>query len=397
MTDYSGDDYGREQDRHDQQPSGDWTAPGSTPEYPPSYGTDHGGDVPGQSQGYGGQAYGAGNGRYGDAVAPMGAAPSGAMTRVGPGGVPELWPGPIPLRPMQFGEIIETAFRVLRFNPKTFFGLTFVVLAVTMLVASLVTWAILAAVGGSADVFAVSENGDMPGGMLLQFASAAIGLVSAFLSGMLIVPIGESALGRRLGAGESWHRIKGRLLPLLGYMLLSGLISLVLIIPLVAALVTTAVAESWTAFWVSLAILLPLTIAAYAWVTVTFSLAPAAIVLEGVGPITAIKRSMRLVRGSFWRTFGLLAVASIIASVIGWVLMVVLMLVMAGLIFAAASGGDASTVGLVTMIFYGLMMLITYTISLPLSAAANALIYMDRRFRTEALAVDLLAEAERSR
>ena len=73
------------------------------------------------------------------------------------------------------------------------------------------------------------------------------------------------------------------------------------------------------------------------------------------------------------------------------------MLVMAGLIFAAASGGDASTVGLVTMIFYGLMMLITYTISLPLSAAANALIYMDRRFRTEALAVDLLAEAERSR
>ena len=100
MTDYSGDDYGREQDRHDQQPSGDWTAPGSTPEYPPSYGTDHGGDVPGQSQGYGGQAYGAGNGRYGDAVAPMGAAPSGAMTRVGPGGVPELWPGPIPLRPM---------------------------------------------------------------------------------------------------------------------------------------------------------------------------------------------------------------------------------------------------------------------------------------------------------
>ena len=246
MTDYSGDDYGREQDRHEQQPSGDWTAPGSTPEYPPSYGTDHGGDVPGQSQGYGGQAYGAGNGRYGDAVAPMGAAPSGAMTRVGPGGVPELWPGPIPLRPMQFGEIIETAFRVLRFNPKTFFGLTFVVLAVTMLVASLVTWAILAAVGGSADVFAVSENGDMPGGMLLQFASAAIGLVSAFLSGMLIVPIGESALGRRLGAGESWHRIKGRLLPLLGYMLLSGLISLVLIIPLVAAIPALWLLVHWT-------------------------------------------------------------------------------------------------------------------------------------------------------
>lgn len=52
-------------------------------------------------------------------------------------------------------------------------------------------------------------------------------------------------------------------------------------------------------------------------VIVRLSLAVPAIVLERRGPIESLRRSWELVRGSTWRTFGILLLASVVISVIG--------------------------------------------------------------------------------
>lgn len=373
-----------------------WAAPGGRPadgahEHDP--GTTRPGERPGEHDR--GHAGGPSDWRQpsGDAVAPAGGRPSGAFVRVGPGGVPELWPGPIPLRPLSFGEVLESAFRVLRFNPRTIFGLSFVVLAVTTVVGLALVFGLSSVLLDGQDLLTTSPTGGVPGELGLQLNSMLLSFVTFFLSGILIVPIAEAALGRRLTAGESWRRIKGRLLPLLGYLLISALILVALVVPAVAAIVAAVLSESGVTIAFTVIGVLIALLALYAWITVSLCLAPAAIVLEQVGPITAIKRSFRLIRGAFWRTFGLLVVVTLITSIIAGMLMGGVMIAVALLLFAG-EGNPAAAFAYIAVT--SVMTALVSTIVQPLSSAVNALIYLDRRFRTEALAVDLLAEAERT-
>lgn len=321
--------------------------------------------------------------------------------RVGPGGMPELWPGPIPLRPLGFGEIIETAFRVLRFNPRTIFGITFVVMAIATALGLLLSFGVLALVSGPAGMFEFSPDGQLPGESALNLNSGIVGLISFFLSGLLVVPVAEAALGRRINAGQSWTRIRGRILPLLGYLVISTLIGLALAALLAVVIFGAVTTDNGMLIGLTVFLGILLFLAAYLYVMVHLSLAPCVIVLEHAGPVVAIRRSFRLVKGAFWRTLGLLFVVSLITGIITGVLVGVLaiigVVVMALALGGGASGAAAGVVAVVFVVLFAIAMVLVYTIVQPLSSATNALIYMDRRFRTEALAVELLAEAERRR
>ncbi len=323
--------------------------------------------------------------------------PRGGFRRVSPGGVPELWPGPIPLRPMQLGEMLETALAVLRFNPRTMFGLSFLTLGVitvlSLLVAAPGVYVLMAGESG-----AVVENGT---DALLNGQSSLTGLASSLLAGVLIAVVADTALGRRLTFAEAWARIKSRILPLVGFVILQSLLILVVVLPVVVLAVVLAVAEQWTAFGVVLAIGIPLTIAVGVWLWVSLSLAPATIVLERSGPVAAFGRSIRLVRGGWWRTFGVLLTANILTGLVASVIMLPVMGILLATILggAVATGADSLAPGLMVlaMVVTALASLLVQGLVQPFSSAMIALVYLDRRFRTEALAVDLLAEAERDR
>lgn len=315
-----------------------------------------------------------------------------------PTGVPQLWPGPIPLRPMDFGEILEAAFRVVRFNPRTLIGLSFAVIMITSVIALGMAF-IVASFTGSLS----APMSDGNGGLEAQLASYAPSLVSVLLSGVLIVPIAEAALGRKLSAGESWARAKGRMWPLVGCVAIGLALGVIVFLPLLGFIAMSAISESAVALGLTLLVALPLTIAAVAFLSTRFSLAPAAIVLEGVGPVDGLRRSWRLTRGAFWRTFAIEFTVSMIVGVIvgilGAVVAAVLLAVVLGAV-VATGGENADPSGLVMFLILALVSLISSMLSAvvqPLSSASVALIYLDRRFRTEALAVDLLAEAERQR
>lgn len=55
------------------------------------------------------------------------------------------------------------------------------------------------------------------------------------------------------------------------------------------------------------------------WLWVRFSLAPAVAVIESRGPIAAMSRSAHLVRGAWWRIFGISLLAFAMAALAGLV------------------------------------------------------------------------------
>jgi hypothetical protein len=119
------------------------------------------------------------------------------------------------------------------------------------------------------------------------------------------------------------------------------------------------------------------------WLFVSYAVAVPALLLERIGPVTALRRSFRLVKGRWWATFGVLLVGYLLASIVGAIVQSAITLVpsiladgnTAALALGAAVGG---TVGAV--------------ITTPYSAAVVALLYFDLRVRKEGLDLQLLAE-----
>jgi hypothetical protein len=119
------------------------------------------------------------------------------------------------------------------------------------------------------------------------------------------------------------------------------------------------------------------------WLFVRYAVAVPALLLERIGPVAALGRSFRLVKGRWWATFGALLVGYMLASIVGAIVQSVLVLVPSlladgntvALAFGSAVGG---TVGAV--------------ITTPYSAAVVALLYFDLRVRKEGLDLQLLAE-----
>jgi hypothetical protein len=123
------------------------------------------------------------------------------------------------------------------------------------------------------------------------------------------------------------------------------------------------------------------------------SLAPSALVLEKAGIRTSLRRSGVLVRRSWWRVFGVLALALIVATVVGQV--VQLPFLIFGIAPLGVRGGGAAllqgTTRLLVLTYIGAG--IAQTVIAPFSAGVRALLYVDRRMRAEGLDVALTAAA----
>lgn len=118
------------------------------------------------------------------------------------------------------------------------------------------------------------------------------------------------------------------------------------------------------------------------WLLVSFSVAVPVLMLEGLRGWGALSRSMSLVRGRWWATFGRL---------LSVLLMYIVALIVIGLIAGAIEKGVSVTnVTLfvaVAGIFQGLILIFVT----PFIAAAITVIYIDLRVRKEALDIEILA------
>ncbi|WP_126622191.1 glycerophosphoryl diester phosphodiesterase membrane domain-containing protein [Actinomyces bovis] len=318
-------------------------------------------------------------------------------------------PGIIPLRPLTFGEILEGSFQALRVNPKAMFVPALLVMAAIGVLAAAVNALVLrnfdlTAMFDPSRAETIKPEDSLMSSLAMQSGSLLTAFLNLFataiLSGLLIVAVSRSVLGRVADLGETWQRTKRRIWALIGQTLLIQLIVIatVLVCALLAVAILTAGAGATSGFdnpsvatiiaiGLSIMVLVVAVIAAALFFQTRLLVAPAALILEDVGVIDSIKRSWQLTKGSFWRVLGMNLVISILVSIVSGTL---------GGIFGMAGGLSIVLSPKAFALFLSLTTFLTSVVTglvLPFQAAANALIYIDLRMRKEGLDVDLRRSA----
>ncbi|MFF8963365.1 hypothetical protein ACF1BK_11555 [Streptomyces globisporus] len=291
----------------------------------------------------------------------------------------------------------------------TLFGAATLVMIVALVVAA-------SAVASQWDELTSDSPGSPTSAQLVPLGVAfgalmVLGLISYLLASAVVqaavpVVLQEAVLGRPIRFGEVWKRAWARVWSVIGTVFLTGLIMLVpmaLFFAGFAGLMIYMISlgdEDGVMPLVAVGLIGALLIGPFAvWLWVRFSLAPTVVVFEGQSPVAALRRSAQLVRGTWWRVFGVGLLASVLASMIGYMIQMPFQMLglLPGLFQPEEMGSDPSS-GELIAVFGGLMLLsfISQLIAQLFTAIfpplVTGLLYVDLRMRTENLG-PVLAEA----
>ncbi|WP_371671051.1 hypothetical protein OG985_27600 [Streptomyces sp. NBC_00289] len=387
-----------------QPPPAQWSAPtgpggpGQAAPPPPPPGPGWGTQPPAGPGGYGPPGYGA-PGPGGPPVYGRPGYPAWGGGGWG-GPPPAAKPGVIPLRPLGVGEILDGAVSTMRTYWRTVLGISLTVAVITEIVVVLLQGFALKD-GTSTDALndpsaTLSELTRAMGDAMLNsgvvFLISLIGTITA--TALLTTVTSRAVLGKPVTTGEAWRDARSQLLKLFGLIFLLLLITfgVVLVGALPGILVAVAGnSEAGTA----LAVLGILGTGVLAlWLMVRFSLASPALMLEKQSIVKSMSRSAKLVRGSWWRVFGIQLLAMIIANIIA-----VIIVIPFSLFGAALNGGvtvflnGGGDLGWSYLIVSGIGSVIGSMITFPITAGVTVLLYIDQRIRREALDLDLARAA----
>ncbi|MGH3614235.1 MAG: hypothetical protein ACRDRK_16915 [Pseudonocardia sp.] len=309
-------------------------------------------------------------------------------------------PGVIPLRPLGVGEIVDGAIAYIRANPAATLGISAVVVTITQLIQLPAQYLYFEGLQGlavesdqapSLDDMAEAISGGLTIGVLGGFLGA---IVVTLLTGLLIVVLNSAVLGRRLSLGEAWATARPRLAGLLGLTLLTGLLIAAVFLIGFVPVALAAVADASIGVTVSLGlVLIPASLCLAVFLWVSWSMVTPAYMLEGIPVMAAFGRSYRLVRPQWWRVFGILLLAALLATIISAILVVPFSL--AGeLLGETASDDDLVGSGLISLGIGAIGTILASTLSAPFSAGVTGLLYFDQRIRREALDIELARAAQ---
>ncbi|WP_217140918.1 glycerophosphoryl diester phosphodiesterase membrane domain-containing protein [Streptomyces sp. AC627_RSS907] len=395
----------------EQPPPGQWSAPTGPGQAPPpapptpGWGTPPPGHPGG---GYGGPGgYGGQGGGYGAPGGPGGWG-GGYGAPGGPGGWGGGWGGPppaakpgvIPLRPLGVGEILDGAVSTMRAHWRTVLGISLTVAILTEIVVVLLQGLVLDNAG--TDVLddpdaTLSELGDALADTTINsgviFLVSLVGTVLA--TALLTTVTSRAVLGRPVTIKEAWRDARPQVAKLFGLIVLLLLIVAGLLTAgMVPGLLVTATAggEAGVAL-TALGFMAGGVVAV--WLMVRFSLASPALMLEKQGIKKAMSRSTKLVRGSWWRVFGIQLLATVIANVVASIIVIPFAFLAAALDGDGVSGlleagGD---LGWTFLVISGIGSVIGSMITFPITAGVTVLLYIDQRIRREALDLDLARAA----
>ncbi|MFF2525944.1 glycerophosphoryl diester phosphodiesterase membrane domain-containing protein [Streptomyces liangshanensis] len=360
-----------------QPPPGQWSPPsaqtpgqpGPTPPHPaPAWGAGWGG--PGQ-----------------------GGAPGPAWGRP-----PAAKPGVIPLRPLGVGEILDGAVSTLRAHWRTVLGVTLAVAVVTQICDILVVRYLVPEPGQidpeATPSEALSQAGDSIRDSLFSLAPTTVItlLGTLFTTAVLTMVVSRSILGRPVTLTEAWQEARPRLPQLLGLTLLLPLAAVVIM----GVGVAPGILVGSTA-GVLLAVLGGLiALVVISWLMVRYALASPALMLERQGIGASLRRSAKLVRGSWWRIFGIQSLTLLLTFLITMIVSIPFAIVALATDGSGIDGlvaGSTPEYGWTYLIITGIGAVIASSISYPISAGVTVLLYVDQRIRREALDLELARAA----
>ncbi|MFF2013435.1 hypothetical protein ACFVWY_30830 [Streptomyces sp. NPDC058195] len=359
-----------------QPPAGQWSPPS-----PP--GTGPGAPPPPAGWGGGPQGPGWGGGPYGPG---WGQPPAAAK------------PGVIPLRPLGVGEILDGAVSAMRTHWRTALGITLTV-SVLAQTATIAIERFLLPAPKPIDPNATGPEAlrqvvdDAQSAAFYDVPSLLISMIAVLIStSLLTVVVSRSVLGRPVSLSEAWAEARPRLLPLLGLILLLVLIgSGVMAVGMLPGILAGGAAGAGLALLGFVA-----GFAAFIWLMVRFALAFPALMLERQPVIASMRRSAKLVKGAWWRIFGILALTTLLTLIVALIVALIISIPL-GVIAVTSDGNEAGSAfmtnsadfGWPFLIISGIGGVIISMITYALSAGVTVLLYVDQRIRREALDLEL--------
>lgn len=288
------------------------------------------------------------------------------------------------LRPLGFGEILDGAFTLYRRHFVSFF--------VTALV-PFVPIAILSAEftrrSAALEVNPDTAVSDFPWGWM--FATAIVATLGILIVwGALTREVSAAVTGGEVSAEDGYGTALRALLPLLGAGVLAWMVTVgaVALGTLLFGVATAAFALAGGLAAVLFGLLGALALGfLFAFLAASlFAIVPA-VVVEKLGPWTALKRSWRLSRGARWRIVGLILVSYLIT-----VLPVLGVGVATGTLGAMLSPAAAAGMSPARLAFQQVAGTLSGALTTPFFVGCLVLLYYDRRVRTEGYDVELAAE-----
>ncbi|MFJ6796405.1 hypothetical protein [Streptomyces sp. NPDC091268] len=382
----------------EQPPPGQWSSPGApqAPDAAPAPTTPPASAQPRQ-QPAGSEA--AGWGSYGDQrSAQQGSQYAGQYGYPGgPGGSGAHWgkpaaakPGVIPLRPLGVGEVLDGAVATMRGHWRSVLPITLVVATVVQ-VFSLITqkYALSEFTIDSQPTTMDDALETVSGTLLASSADLFIQLVGSIIAtAMLTMIFSRAVLGNASSIGSAWRDARPQLPRLLGLtlILMVGAILLIGVLVLPGVLL-----GSFGLGFLGIFAALGLVV----WLWTALSLSSPALMLEKSTVAKALARSWKLVRGSWWRVFGITALTQLITAFLSGI--IVFPLTALGL---ALFGGDMDALadgtgqaGWGFLILNAIGIVIALTVTMPMQSGVTVLLYVDQRIRREALDLELARAA----
>ena len=352
-----------------------WSAPDGTPGEPPDASGPPGYGPPPPAYGSPPPGYGPPPPAYGSPPPGYGPPPpayGSPPPAFGSYGYPQLAeapkPGVIPLRPLGVGELLDGALTAVRTNWRVMLGVAAVVSAISGLLQlafnlaigeqSVQTFNTSTTTSSSSTYFSANANatGASLVGAVIQWAGIVL------IGGIAAVVVSRSVLGQRTTYSQAWAQVGPQLLKLLGVTVLVGLV-------------------------VILGLFLCVLPGIY--FAVVLSLATPVLVLERSGITQAMGRSRALIKGAWWRTFGIALLGYLIVVLITAAVTIPLLIVGVG--SSGVFSGNVDSGSFVTIeIFSTIASIIAGTITYPFVSALITLVYVDRRMRTEGLDIELM-------
>jgi hypothetical protein len=286
------------------------------------------------------------------------------------------------LRPLTVGDIIDRTLRLVRANLVLFIGIA---LIPYLLVEILQRVAGISETFDSTDLARLLDStqaGSLPirqptdTGAAFGVGILAIAVVFV-LYGALTAATGQRYLGRPITVPEAYRRGLRAALPLFFSVLAIFIVFLAVVIVVVVVL---AIFNSSALAAVAVLIGILTCFFILPWAFLSLAVLGPVIVLEGLGPIAAIRRSFHLMDKARLRTLGLEILVGIISSILGLIF---------SLIFLVSFVTDPT----IRAVLQTTASVASSVISGPLFYGALVILYYDLRVRKEAFDLQLAAEA----
>ena len=264
------------------------------------------------------------------------------------------------LRPLSIGEVLDGAFTIYRRQFSSLF-LTALVPQLPMIALFTAYYGFMGTIAGATTAGSEPSTTVFMGFGLAMLVLVPIALIgSAVAVGAVTFQTARAYTGAPVATREALTRGLQRALPLAAAYFVVGVLSFFGLLAFIVGFFVV---------WIS-----------------AFAVAPA-VVLERRGPIDALGRSWALVKGAWGEVFLVVFIAYLIALIPGYA--VGMFATIGGLLLV---GGDMQKAMAVQAVGQVLSQL-ARTLTIPFSVGAVVLLYYDRRVRSEALDVQMMAES----